>query len=91
MTRLTQMEGRAMDALQTIELLSERLATVGERLTDNNNLATEAAALAEPLADLRGRIVRATPNFGYRSGARLLEKIRQLRSGGGNFRGIEER
>ena len=88
-TRLTQMEGRAMDALQTIELLSERLATVGERLTDNNNLATEAAALAEPLADLRGRIVRATPNFGYRSGARLLEKIRQLRSGGGNFRGIE--
>ena len=34
-------------------------------------------------------LVRRTPNLGYRSSAKLLEKIRQLRSGTGNFPGIE--
>ena len=35
------------------------------------------------------QLVRATPNLAYRSAAKILEKIRQLRSGFGNYPGIE--
>ena len=92
--RLTQMEGRAMKALETVEGLRSELEELVERLRqgeDNTSasLVDDAEALGEKLEGVQAKLVRATPELAYRSAAQLLEKIRQLRSGGGNFPGIQ--
>ena len=91
--RLTDMESRAMQALDEIEALTERLEELAGQIEEMEgadvSLAEEARQLVEPLESLKAELVRATPEFGYRSSAMLLEKIRLLHSSAGNYAGIE--
>ncbi len=95
--RLTDMEARAIQALETIEAVSTQLQQLGKKIdgleavpeTTRDDLTDRVTQIEESLDGLSGELVRRTPNLGYRSSAKLLEKIRQLRSGTGNFPGIE--
>jgi photosystem II stability/assembly factor-like uncharacterized protein len=97
-SRLTAMEERAMTALQTVERVRSELERLIERLRGENGgagaqagagLADDAEAINERLDEIQSKLVRKTPELAYRSSAQLLEKIRQLRSGGGNYPGIQ--
>ncbi len=95
--RLTDMEMRAIEALRTVESstlslegVSGKLCKIEELPEDTTaGLTDEIEELTKDLAAVKSALVRATPGLGYRSSAELLEKIRQLRSGSGNFPGIE--
>ena len=84
--RLTEMEKRAIDALESIEPIGKQLDRIAERLGEDDDkaeLLAEIKKLWEPLDSIETELVRDTPGLAYRSAAKILEKIRQLRSGGG--------
>jgi photosystem II stability/assembly factor-like uncharacterized protein len=90
--RLTDMERRIIEALETIESVDGRLGELLGRLKESGKLDELVGAAGEiqtSLGRVKSRLVRSTPGLPYRSAAMLLDKVRQLREGGGNYPGIE--
>lgn len=90
--RLTDMERRIIKALETVESVDGDLSELVTRLKGSgghDESVQSAGEIQTSLAQVKDRLVRSTPGLPYRSAAKLLEKVRQLREGGGNYPGIE--